>query len=296
LSGSLQGAGGVGGLLEVSDYGSSTTTNCFAAFDGNGNLAALVNAANGTTLANYEYGPFGEVIRQTGPMAKVNPIRFSTKYQDDESDLLYYGYRYYKASTGTWLSRDPYASDPAFSIQHDETASIDDVRTSDEMIGLYSFCDNNSSSQWDYLGLLTVGGGVPSRGILEHNSYLEFTVTCPACTQFVFDSVDYSGAVPALQALFGTTAVTSIAGPIPPASGLGGFRGYGSGSPNCSGTAVNPQVYMRTRFTSLTDAPLKGGKGAAAYAAGTTMTYHCAKCAPPSYTPGPGNPVLGGQH
>jgi RHS repeat-associated protein len=103
----MQGAGGVGGLLEVSDYGSSTTTNCFAAFDGNGNLAALVNAANGTTLANYEYGPFGEVIRQTGPMATTNPFRFSTKYQDDESDLLYYGYRYYKASTGDWLSRDP---------------------------------------------------------------------------------------------------------------------------------------------------------------------------------------------
>jgi RHS repeat-associated protein len=40
-------------------------------------------------------------------MAKANPFRFSTKYQDDESDLLYYGYRYYKASTGTWVSRDP---------------------------------------------------------------------------------------------------------------------------------------------------------------------------------------------
>lgn len=53
-----------------------------------------------------EYGPFGEVIRSTGPMAKVNPIRFSTKYQDDESDLLYYGYRYYKASAGGFLNRD----------------------------------------------------------------------------------------------------------------------------------------------------------------------------------------------
>jgi len=54
-----------------------------------------------------EYGPFGEVIRQTGPMAKVKPFRFSTKYQDDESDLLYYGYRYYKASSGTWVNKDP---------------------------------------------------------------------------------------------------------------------------------------------------------------------------------------------
>jgi RHS repeat-associated protein len=51
-------------------------------------------------------GPFGEVIRATGPMAKANPFRFSTKYQDDESDLLYYDYRYYNPSTGRWNSRD----------------------------------------------------------------------------------------------------------------------------------------------------------------------------------------------
>ena len=114
LSGSLQGAGGVGGLLETTYYG-STTTNCFPAFDGNGDVSALINAANGTIAANYEYGPFGEVIRQTGPMAKVNPFRFSTKYQDDESDLLYYGYRYYKASTGTWPNRDP-LGEPGFEL------------------------------------------------------------------------------------------------------------------------------------------------------------------------------------
>ena len=105
LSGTPQRAGGVGGLLEVS-YRGAATTNCFTAFDGNGNVAALINAANGTVVANYEYGP-GEVIRATGPMAKANPIRFSTKYQDDESDFLYYGFRYYKPSIGSWLSRDP---------------------------------------------------------------------------------------------------------------------------------------------------------------------------------------------
>jgi RHS repeat-associated protein len=52
-------------------------------------------------------GPFGEVIRATGPVAKVNPFRFSTKYQDDESDLFYYGYRYYNPGLGRWISRDP---------------------------------------------------------------------------------------------------------------------------------------------------------------------------------------------
>jgi|GEM_PF-4324446 len=53
-----------------------------------------------------DLGPFGEVIRASGPMAKTNPVRFSTKYQDDESDLLYYGYRYYNAKNGKWGRRD----------------------------------------------------------------------------------------------------------------------------------------------------------------------------------------------
>ena len=70
-------------------------------------MAALVNAADGTTSAQYEYGPFGEVIRATGLMAKANPFRFSTKYQDDETDLVYYGLRYLSTSRGGWLSRDP---------------------------------------------------------------------------------------------------------------------------------------------------------------------------------------------
>jgi RHS repeat-associated protein len=106
LSGSVQGAGAVGGLLEVTYFG-ALTTNCFPAFDGNGDVAALVNAGDGTSLAHYEYGPFGEVTRATDPAAKAGPFRFSTKYQDDETDLLYYGYRYYNASMGRWCNRDP---------------------------------------------------------------------------------------------------------------------------------------------------------------------------------------------
>lgn len=132
LSGSLQGAGGVGGLLEVSYYGSSTT-NCFPAFDGNGNVAALINAADGTVAANYDYAAFGEPIRVTGVMAKNNPFRFSTKYADDESDLLYYGYRYYKPSTGTWPNRD----------RNQERGGLN----------LYGFVNNHPINGVDTLGL-----------------------------------------------------------------------------------------------------------------------------------------------
>ena len=106
LSGSAQGAGGVGGLLEVSD---TVNGSHFAAFDGNGNVAAMAVAGSSSISAAYEYGPFGEVVRAAGPMAKSDPFRFSTKYQDDETDLLYYGFRYYHSGAGRWIIRDPIA-------------------------------------------------------------------------------------------------------------------------------------------------------------------------------------------
>jgi RHS repeat-associated protein len=131
-------------------YHGSATTNAFVAYDGNGNVAALVNAGDGTLLANYDYGPFGEVIRATGPMAKANQIRFSTKYQDDESDIVNYPHRPYNPSTGRWLSRDP-ISEPGFIL-----VAGDD---SDDELGvvpgdnLYAFVVNDSANQIDPFGL-----------------------------------------------------------------------------------------------------------------------------------------------
>jgi hypothetical protein len=82
LSGTMQGAGGVGGLLMVHQ-----ATTHFVAYDGNGNVAGLVHAANGMESGRYEYGPFGEVLRVSGAAAEANAIRFSTKWEDVEIEL-----------------------------------------------------------------------------------------------------------------------------------------------------------------------------------------------------------------
>jgi RHS repeat-associated protein len=144
LSGSMQGAGGVGGLLIVNQ---PTAQTAFVAYDGNGNVSALVNAANSSVLAQYEYGPFGEVIRASGPMAKLNPFRFSTKYQDDETDLLYYGCRYYNASNGRWLIRDP--------LEEQGFDCLQNVDTFGDSSGpnLYNFVANEPLSDIDLFGL-----------------------------------------------------------------------------------------------------------------------------------------------
>ncbi len=103
LSGTLSGAGGVGGLLMLSEAG----TDYLASYDGNGNLVALTNATDGSLAAAYEYSPYGRLLRAEGPMAKKNPFRFSTKYTDDETGLVYYGFRYYNPSLGRFINRDP---------------------------------------------------------------------------------------------------------------------------------------------------------------------------------------------
>src|SRR5258705_321651 len=89
LSGTLQGAGGIGGLLAFTDNASMVTRH-LTCYDGNGNIIALVKS-DGSISAQYEYGPFGEIVRAQGNAATSNPLRFSTKYQDAESDLLSYG-------------------------------------------------------------------------------------------------------------------------------------------------------------------------------------------------------------
>jgi len=63
----MQGAGGIGGLLAVTTHQSPVTTH-YIAYDGNGNVTTLVDANTGSTSASYEYGPFGELLRETRPI------------------------------------------------------------------------------------------------------------------------------------------------------------------------------------------------------------------------------------
>jgi RHS repeat-associated protein len=109
LSGSLQGAGGIGGLLSKTT--SLTSKTFLYIFDANGNVGQLVDASDGSLAAVYEYDPFSNLLVATGPEATNNPFRFSTKYYDAEGGLYYYGYRYYSPELGRWMSRDPIGED-----------------------------------------------------------------------------------------------------------------------------------------------------------------------------------------
>ncbi|MCC6321133.1 MAG: RHS repeat-associated core domain-containing protein [Phycisphaerales bacterium] len=116
LSGGLGGAGGIGGLAVYADddgsspaAGPGTGVGMVPLYDGNGNILRLhtVDFTPGdSVMASYEYGPFGELRAMNGVQGHRNPMRWSTKWTDAETGLVYYGYRYYAATVGRWLNRD----------------------------------------------------------------------------------------------------------------------------------------------------------------------------------------------
>ncbi len=105
LSGSMQGAGGVGGLLAVQKF-TGTTGTYLPTYDGNGNVSEYLSTT-GAIVAHFEYGPFGEQTVASGSQAADFKHRFSTKPLDAESGYYYYGYRSYDPLSGRWVSRDP---------------------------------------------------------------------------------------------------------------------------------------------------------------------------------------------
>ncbi|MEM9446578.1 MAG: RHS repeat-associated core domain-containing protein [Verrucomicrobiota bacterium] len=160
LSGTAQGAGGVGGLLAVTDHLAGKTY--YTLSDANGNVINLFDSADGSVAATYEYSPFGQVLRATGPAAQINPFRFSSKYQDDETQLNYYGYRYYSADLGRWLNRDPlgdrmfvYMSLTQDQVEFDSNGDLSRLIEKAESQP-YLFVDNSPVNDVDLLGLYII--------------------------------------------------------------------------------------------------------------------------------------------
>jgi RHS repeat-associated protein len=145
LSGTIEGAGGIGGLLARSHgySGGTWSTHNFYHADALGNVTYLVSSAQ-AMVANYKYDPYGRTISSGGTLASANVYRFSSKLAMDvpAMTLYYYGYRFYDAGLQRWLNRDPLG----------EVGGIN----------LYAFVSNEPTDRVDAFGMEDTGfwGGV----------------------------------------------------------------------------------------------------------------------------------------
>ena len=159
LSGSAQGAGGVGGLLWTTVAAISKTYA--AAADANGNVIAYVDCADGSVAGKRDYGAFGEAVVTTGVAGSL-PFGFSSKYEEKDTGLYYYGFRYYNPLTGRWPNRDPI----------EERGGMN----------LYGVVKNNPVNSVDYLGayLLPPPAKVRHFHVSPYSKTIETYTTVPS--------------------------------------------------------------------------------------------------------------------
>jgi RHS repeat-associated protein len=141
-------AGGAGGLYLIRETRGTQTKDYYPLYDGSGHVIGLADS-NGVLVAEYAYGPFGELIHARGPMAQINPIRYATKYFDIETGLYYYGQRYLDPITGQWLSREPLGES--------------------ESLNLYSYCRNDPINKVDVLGLAEISPDAPTNEEIQRS-------------------------------------------------------------------------------------------------------------------------------
>jgi RHS repeat-associated protein len=134
LSGSLEGAGGIGGLLaRSSGYSAGNwNTHYYYHTDGKGNVTYLVDSSQGLA-ASYRYDPFGNTISSSGAIAGANLYRFSSKEIHLNSKMYYFGQRFYDPNLQRFINRDPIG----------ELGGIN----------LYGFLGNSPFNQFDPSGL-----------------------------------------------------------------------------------------------------------------------------------------------
>jgi RHS repeat-associated protein len=134
VSGSVGGLGGIGGLLSVQENTGTHAGKYLYVYDATGNVTQLVKASDGTIVAKYQYDPFGRTRVAAGNgYQHINPFRYQTKFTDNASGLIYYGYRYYSHGLGRFLNQDPIGESGG--------------------LNLYAFVGNDPVNAREYLGL-----------------------------------------------------------------------------------------------------------------------------------------------
>jgi len=146
LSDSLDGAGGIGGLL-FARSNLPSPISCVTAFDGRGNIIGYIDLATGTVSARRDYSVFGEILVADGPASDLFPFGFSTKYRDKETGQIHFDFREYLPDPGRFTNHDPL----------EELGFV--LLTTTAYVGLdggpnlYGFARNDSLNYYDVSGL-----------------------------------------------------------------------------------------------------------------------------------------------
>lgn len=105
--------------------------------------------SDGNKVVSYEYGPWGQILNISGPLASTlgvdNPYRFKSYRYDQETQLYYLNSRYYDPEIGRFISADNLVN-LQYTILNDNYSK-----------NLYMYAFNNPINKYDPNGNMAVG-------------------------------------------------------------------------------------------------------------------------------------------
>jgi len=132
--------GGIGGLISAHDG-----TNSLYYHDSNlGNVNQVTNSA-GTVIQTYDYDAFGNITAQNG--ALTAKYAYKTKEYSPETNLIFFGARYYNPLIGRFITPDPLGMTDGPNV--------------------YLYCNNDPIDLMDMWGLVLVYANEKSKKIME---------------------------------------------------------------------------------------------------------------------------------
>lgn len=162
IDGTLQGKGGIGGLLSVRRH----DMLLLPTYAANGNVGESVSI-HGDVMSHYDYSPFGKLICSVNDSKEILSFQYSTKPYCSTTCLSEFQFRCFNDDLGRWISRDllfdfmlKYKT--AFRIESDDNQFslptlirniLLDFSTGIRDADGYLFCGNAPTISTDCLGL-----------------------------------------------------------------------------------------------------------------------------------------------
>ncbi len=144
-------------ILELGGY------TYFPIHDIQGSLATMIYT-NGRPYATSRYTAFGEKLAGD----QMSPWQFASKRYDPETDLTYFGRRYYSPNLGRWITADPQGFNDGpnlYAYVRNSPLLTIDLYGLEGRNGAWASCQGSTRATWDYFydGFCNLGPWAGSR-------------------------------------------------------------------------------------------------------------------------------------
>uniref|UniRef100_UPI0011DC7857 RHS repeat-associated core domain-containing protein n=1 Tax=Bacillus rubiinfantis TaxID=1499680 RepID=UPI0011DC7857 len=162
----------------------------------------------GAELGSYMYNAYGNVLSETGTIAKENPIRYASYYYDQETKHYYLKARYYDPQNGNFLALDPHPGDDDDPVsQNGYTYAGNNPLSFVDPTGLFSIKRANYALKYAYKYWLSAYIGWSAAGAVMDKVW---GILAAGIVGVIAGKVSYANSMGEISGIIGRTKVKAM--------------------------------------------------------------------------------------